>query len=256
MILKRLGRVLHMKMNVKSFVSGVVMGSVLFSGISYAAPKVVTMMVNGNPIHSDVAPQIIDGRTLVPARALAEALGAKVTWDANNQTVTVENEAYRQLQRKNTDISASEAVALAADAKNHYWHISIGGSGDQKETPVVVPGKEYPYRWMGSDLDTKVKFIEYLELLYTPEQAEAYWNKQINEGLLVEIDGKLAQPNADGGSMMGWNEATAKLIQSDSGTKTFQISVPLFDKFEEKTIKLRYITGKGWRIDEPVDTIR
>jgi hypothetical protein len=245
-----------MKISVKSFVSGMVIGSVLFSGISYAAPKVVTMMVNGNAINSDVAPQIVDGRTLVPARALAEALGAKVTWDAINQTVTVENEAYRQQQRKNTDINASGAVALAADAQSHYWHISIGGGGDQKETPVTVPGQEYPYRWMGSDLDTKVKFIEYLELLYTPEQAEAYWKKQIDNALLVEIDGKLAQPNADGGSMMEWSKAKAKLIKSGSGTRTFQISVPLFEKFEENTIKLRYITGKGWRIDEPVDTIR
>lgn len=52
-------------MSWKSFVSGMVLGSVLFSGISYAAPKVVKLVVNGNDIHSEVAPQIIDGSTMI-----------------------------------------------------------------------------------------------------------------------------------------------------------------------------------------------
>jgi hypothetical protein len=79
------------KINWKSFVSGVVLGSVLFSSVSFAASKVVKLMINGAEIHSEVTPQIIDGSTLVPARALAEALGAKVRWDEINQTVVVEN---------------------------------------------------------------------------------------------------------------------------------------------------------------------
>lgn len=57
-----------MKIHGKSFVSGVVLGSVLFSGISFAAPKVVKLMVNGNEIHSEVPAQIIDGSTLVSMR--------------------------------------------------------------------------------------------------------------------------------------------------------------------------------------------
>jgi hypothetical protein len=242
------------KINWKSFVSGCVVGSVLFSGVSFATPKVVKLMFNGAEIHSEVTPQIIDGSTLVPARALAEALGAKVRWDEINQTVVVENEAYRQLLRKNAEISERDAVDLAEDAKNHYWHMSIGGGGDRRNGSFDVQGQDY--RWMGSDLDTKIKFIEYVEQLYTPEQAEAYWKVLTENRSLVEIERKLAQPNADGGSAFAWGDATAKLIQEGSGTKTFHFQVPLFDKFEEKNIKLRYVEGKGWRIDEPVDTIR
>jgi len=37
----------------------------------------------------DVPPQIIGGRTLVPARAIAEAFGADVYWDASTQTVII-----------------------------------------------------------------------------------------------------------------------------------------------------------------------
>ncbi|MGF9714124.1 DL-endopeptidase inhibitor IseA family protein [Paenibacillus naphthalenovorans] len=245
-----------MKIHGKSFVSGVVLGSVLFSGISFAAPKVVKLMVNGNEIHSEVPAQIIDGSTLVPARALSEALGARVIWDEANQTVIVENEAYRKLQRKNEDITERDAVGLAADAQNHFWVISRGGDGQHISESFSVPGKEHPYRWMGSDLDTKDKFISYIEEIYTPEQAEAYWKKQTENGSIVEIEGKLAQPEADGGSMTGWADAKATLIQDGKGTRSFRFQVPLFDEFEEKIIKLRYVEGKGWRIDEPVDTIR
>ncbi len=82
--------------------------------------------------------------------------------------------------------------------------VLLGGDGQHISESFSVPGKEHPYRWMGSDLDTKDKFISYIEEIYTPEQAEAYWKKQTENGSIVEIEGKLAQPEADGGSMTGW----------------------------------------------------
>ncbi len=48
-----------------------------------------TMTKNGNQILLDVPPQIFNGRTLVPARAVAESFGAKVDWDANTRTVII-----------------------------------------------------------------------------------------------------------------------------------------------------------------------
>jgi hypothetical protein len=50
--------------------------------------KDVKALVNGKQPVFDVKPVIKNGRTLVPARAIAEALGAKVTWDPSTQTVT------------------------------------------------------------------------------------------------------------------------------------------------------------------------
>jgi hypothetical protein len=38
---------------------------------------------------NDVAPVIQDGRTLMPVRAAAEALGAEVDWDPDTRTVTL-----------------------------------------------------------------------------------------------------------------------------------------------------------------------
>jgi len=76
------------KFSGKSFISGVIVGSIMFSGITYAASG-IKLIVDGKAVQSDVEPQIINGRTMVPARFLAEALGAKVEWDEANQTVVV-----------------------------------------------------------------------------------------------------------------------------------------------------------------------
>lgn len=42
----------------------------------------------------DVPPEIINGRTLVPARAVAEALDCSVNWDGSTQTVTISSEKW------------------------------------------------------------------------------------------------------------------------------------------------------------------
>ena len=44
-----------------------------------------------NDIELDVPPMIIDGRTLVPVRAVSECFGCKVEWDGESQTVIIES---------------------------------------------------------------------------------------------------------------------------------------------------------------------
>lgn len=48
------------------------------------------MTVNGTPTTMDVVPEIVDNRTMLPARYLAEALGAKITWNSENNSVEIE----------------------------------------------------------------------------------------------------------------------------------------------------------------------
>jgi FKBP-type peptidyl-prolyl cis-trans isomerase len=50
-----------------------------------------TLTVNGQAQTMDVAPVIIGGKTFLPARYVAEALGCQVTWDATSQTVSISN---------------------------------------------------------------------------------------------------------------------------------------------------------------------
>lgn len=48
----------------------------------------VNVIFNGNPMTFDVPPQIINDRTMVPLRAIFEAMGAAVQWDRVLQTAT------------------------------------------------------------------------------------------------------------------------------------------------------------------------
>lgn len=45
--------------------------------------------INGTPVTLDVPAQSINGRTMVPARFVAEALGCAVDWDSQNQIVKI-----------------------------------------------------------------------------------------------------------------------------------------------------------------------
>ena len=45
----------------------------------------IKVLVDGNQLEFDVAPVIEDGRTLVPMRAIFEALGADVDWNESSK---------------------------------------------------------------------------------------------------------------------------------------------------------------------------
>ena len=48
----------------------------------------IAIYVNGKYLYCDVAPIIVEGRTLVPLRVIFEELGAWVDWNDDTQTVT------------------------------------------------------------------------------------------------------------------------------------------------------------------------
>lgn len=51
-------------------------------------PEAIKVVINGSPLNMDVPPVIVNERTLVPLRAIFEALGAEVSWDQGTETVT------------------------------------------------------------------------------------------------------------------------------------------------------------------------
>lgn len=53
------------------------------------AENPVKLVVNGTEMKPDVPPQIINGRTMVPIRFIAELFDTEVNWDQENQTVSI-----------------------------------------------------------------------------------------------------------------------------------------------------------------------
>jgi len=56
---------------------------------SALADRVIKLQVNGEIVPTDVAPLIENGRTLIPARAVFEDLGAEVSWEPVTKCVTI-----------------------------------------------------------------------------------------------------------------------------------------------------------------------
>jgi len=78
-----------MKKLISGFIAGVI---VSLAVTTFAAQSFgIKLVINGRDITStlDVEPQVVDGRVLVPARYVAENLGARVDWDDATRTVTI-----------------------------------------------------------------------------------------------------------------------------------------------------------------------
>lgn len=99
----------------KKFVSGVVI-FVLIAGFSlfvYAQSETIVKLivgskeatVNGKTVMLDVPPQVVKGRTLVPLRFIAEALGAKVDFEPKSQTITLTLKNIESLETEISDLT-------------------------------------------------------------------------------------------------------------------------------------------------------
>lgn len=107
-----------------------------------AAADGITVKLDGKPLTFEVEPQIVNGRTLVPLRAIFEALGAKLDWDPNTRTA----KATKGLRR----------VVLPVDAP--------GARVGQRQVtldvaPQIVNGRTLvPLRFVSEALGAKVAY--------------------------------------------------------------------------------------------------
>lgn len=61
----------------------------VFTGVVAFGSQPISIFVNGEKIVGDTPAIIINGRTMVPIRLVAEALNAKVSWNANTNSVII-----------------------------------------------------------------------------------------------------------------------------------------------------------------------
>ena len=76
-----------MKKLISALISITMMMSVVATA-AFAVHDEISVVLDGQKIQFDVPPEIINDRTMVPLRAIFEALGATVEWDGNTHTVT------------------------------------------------------------------------------------------------------------------------------------------------------------------------
>lgn len=98
-----------------TFMFMAVLLSICFTTSPTAASPPPAIFIDGSQLSFDVPPVIENGRTLVPVRAIFEALGASVMWDEATQTVTAAkaNTVIKLTVAQNTAYKNGTAVALS-----------------------------------------------------------------------------------------------------------------------------------------------
>lgn len=65
------------------------------------------------------------------------------------------------------------------------------------------------------------------------------------------VEGKLAQPNADGGSMLYFEKAKIDLIFDSGNVKKYKLTIPLgfTGVVELMEAELHFVDNEGWRVN-------
>lgn len=184
--------------------------------------------------------------------ALAGCSGNQPDQKPTNPTTSTETtqpatDTTKPAGSKHANMDEKEAVALAAEGADAYAYVLQGGKMESGEIKSFTHnGKEY--RYVGSDLDTKEKLMKYLENIYT----KATSDKLMTNLQLIEKDGKLAQPNADKGSMLQWGNGQAEMITENQNGREYEIKVPSGegDQVDFKGYSVRVKQENGvWKLD-------
>lgn len=118
----------------------------LYPRLAGVADEGITVYVMGKRVvFPDARPEIVNGRTLVPFRAIAEALGAEVSWDSDTKTATI------KLGEREVRLTQDSKLAL------------IGLNPQLLDVPaaLIPPGRfAVPLRFVGQALGYKIHWIE------------------------------------------------------------------------------------------------
>ena len=118
----------------------------------------VKLVINQEQVAADVMPFIKDGRTLVPARAVFEALGGTVEWDEKNYIVTVKYD-------KTTVILKINNTVAIVDGKNKILDVPATIKDDRTVIPVRFVAEElgFPVEWVESTRTVIISSPEKIE---------------------------------------------------------------------------------------------
>ena len=179
----------------KKLVTGVLAGAMALamSATAFAG----TIFVDLVEVKSDTAPQIVNGRTMVPVRAISEMLGYRVSWIQDKQQVEV-FEAD----------GAHPVIIMNIDSTRAYYEAyepalgdTVGAEATLDAPATIINGRTFvPLRFISEAVGYGVEYIaETGDIhLFSP----AYKDAQEGEGIGAE-DGYIADKSEEYGEGIG-----------------------------------------------------
>lgn len=129
-------------------------GTVLAGGVHgvYKGFNIVKLYVDGREIKSDVPAFILDGRSMIPARLLAEALGATVSFDQATYTVNVQSKDSQPLREGFYVTDKDVGIMVVAPTLKKEAHGHIAGMGNKfLQVMVVVKNFSQTEHWISPE---------------------------------------------------------------------------------------------------------
>lgn len=215
----------------KSILVLLLTGILLSASVGIAAADVPTVNIDGTQLYLDVPPVVEKGRTLVPLRAIFEAIGAIVTWDGSQNTVlAVGADKTIQLQIDNKealvngttvllDVPATTVngrtmvpVRFVAETMNCTvnWNEATNSVDIQGRTIKVDTTDSLGFRYVG---ETKYGGNDGYGTVIIPNLLtyEGYWKNGYRNGQGTQVE-------ADGSNYTGeWTEN----VREGQGTMTY-----------------------------------
>lgn len=146
--------------------------------IVVSASSDITIYVNDDILQCDVAPFIMDGRTMVPMRKIFEALNATVDWDGETKTITATKDDTH--------------IVLQIDNPTMY---NNGVDEVLDVAPVIVNDSTFvPIRAISQSLGASVDWLDYTKTAYINSGDSYYndyfWSMQMQKVTMYAPDGR------------------------------------------------------------------
>ena len=121
---------------------GIIFGILLLVNAAYASDD-VKIIINNQELHTVDKPIIVEGRTMLPVRAIGEALGCEVFWFGPKKTANIKNDStIISMQIKNKNITKQKVTS----GQNMLLQTDVA--------PILVNDRMYaPVRALAESLD-------------------------------------------------------------------------------------------------------
>ncbi len=208
------------------------------SSAVFAGSENVTVILDGATLSFDVEPQIINDRTMVPMRAIFEAMGASVEWNEGNRTITsTKDDTTIRMQIHNTSMSVNKTektldsvpiiqdgrTLVPARAVTECFGADVRWLSDSETVLILSEVKD-------TVVNAKIKIMDYGEISLalfkniapeTVDNFQSLADANFYEGLIFHrvIPGFMIQ---GGGYDLSFAEKDAKMIKGEFTSNGFE----------------------------------
>lgn len=194
----------------------------------YRDPEQVEVKLDGKYVHFDVLPQIVNDRTMIPVRAVAEAFGAKVGWEEETETVIIENDSTKILMKLGENFFTKNGEKMDLDSPA----FETGGR-------TLVPA-----RAIAESLDCKVDWDDKTQtaLISSPVEEEAK--------IPAAIDADPCENLKTNGFYAGGNSKVTVVDDDEEHGKVFKVEATTAGKsWTYIWVKMDFEPGKTYIVE-------